>query len=288
MKKTIRFIINPISGIGEKNILPGMIAKYLDHEKFDQQIVYTEKRGHARDLAIEAVEKNVDVVCAVGGDGSVNEVGSVLANTKTILAILPTGSGNGLARHLGLPLKLKRAIKNINRFEYKEIDTVSINDKTFLSVAGFGFDALVANKFDQYHSRGFMSYARLVFREFRKYEGINISINKTQKFDHLLFCSFANASEFGNGFAISPESRTNDGQVEIVCIELPRLFGFLVLLVRSFFGTIHRSSKYHIFPVAHASITTSDRMAHIDGEPLNFESNAVDIKCNPSQLKVIV
>ena len=288
MKKTIRFIINPISGIGEKNILPGLIEKHLDQEKFDQQIVYTERRGHAKDLAQEAVDQNIDIVCAVGGDGSVNEVGSVLANTSTILAILPTGSGNGLARHLGLPLRLKKAIKNINKFEYKNIDTVSINDKTFLSVAGFGFDALVANKFDQYHSRGFFSYARLVLQEFRSYKGISITINKSKQFDQLLFCSFANASEFGNGFTISPNSETSDGQFEIVCIELPRFFGFVLLLIRSFFGTIHRSSKYHIFPVANASIKTSNTMAHIDGDPLNLDTTEIDLKCNPSQLKVIV
>jgi YegS/Rv2252/BmrU family lipid kinase len=288
MKKTIQFIINPISGIGKKNILPGLIDKYLDKAIFDYKIVYTKERGHAKELTQKAVENNVDVVCAVGGDGSVNEVGSVLANRNTVLAILPTGSGNGLARHLGLPLKLKKAIKNINKFEYKLIDTVSINDMTFLSVAGFGFDALVANKFDQYHSRGFLSYAKLVMKEFRNYKGISITINKSEKFDSLLFCSFANASQFGNGFTISPNSNTTDGQFEIVCIELPRLFGFIVLLTRSFFGTIHKSSKYHVFKVKHASISASNTMAHIDGEPLNIDSAQVDLTCNPAQLKIII
>ncbi len=288
MKKKIRFIINPISGIGEKNILPGLIKKHLDHEFFDHEIVYTERRGHANSLAQEAVDDKFDVVCAVGGDGSVNEVGSVLANTNTVLAILPTGSGNGLARHMGLPLRLKKAIKNINRFNHKEIDTVSINDKTFLCVAGFGFDALVANKFDQYHSRGFLSYAKLVLQEFRNYKGISITINKSQKFDQLLFCSFANASEFGNGFSISPESNIDDGEFEIVCIELPRFFGFIVLLIRSFFGTIHKSSKYHIFKVNQASVSVSNTMAHIDGEPFIINNPQVDLTCNPSQLKIII
>ncbi len=288
MKKRIRFIINPISGIGEKNILPGLIKKHLDHEIFDYEIVYTERRGHANSLAQEAVDAKFDVVCAVGGDGSVNEVGSVLASTSTVLAILPTGSGNGLARHLGLPLRLKKSIKNINRFNHKKIDTVSINEKTFLCVAGFGFDALVANKFDQYHSRGFLSYAKLVLQEFRNYKGISITINKSQKFDQLLFCSFANASEFGNGFSISPESKIDDGKFEIVCIELPRFFGFIVLLIRSFFGTIHKSSKYHIFKVNQASVAVSNNMAHIDGEPLIINNAQVDLTCNPSQLKIII
>lgn len=286
--KKIRFIINPISGIGKKNILPSMIERYLDRTKFEYEIVYTERRSHAKELAQEAVDKNIDVVCAVGGDGSVNEVGSALVNTSTVLAILPTGSGNGLARHLGLPLRLKKAIQNINNFEYTNIDTVSMNDSTFLSVAGFGFDALVANKFDQYHTRGFMSYAKLVFHEFRSYGGIKITINKQQTFDKLLFCSFANASQFGNGFTISPKSNLEDGQFEIICIELPRFFGFLMLLFRSFFGTIHKSSLYHSMKAEHASIETSNSLAHIDGEPLSVEGKHVELKCNPSQLKVLV
>lgn len=286
--KKIRFIINPISGIGKKNILPGMIEKYLDQNKFSYEIVYTKRRSHAKELAKEAVDQQIDVVCAVGGDGSVNEVGSALVNTSTVLAILPTGSGNGLARHLGLPLRIKKAIQNINHFEYQDIDTVSINDSTFLSVAGFGFDALVANKFDQYHTRGFMSYAKLVFQEFRSYQGIKITINKNTTFDRLLFCSFANASQFGNGFLISPNSNATDGQFEIVCIELPRFFGFIILLFRSFFGTIHKSSLYHTMRVEHASVETSDALAHIDGEPLIIKGNYAELKCNPAQLKVIV
>lgn len=288
MKKKIRFIINPISGIGKRNSLPRMIDQYLDRDQFDHEIVFTEHRGHAKVLAKEAVDQSIDIVCAVGGDGSVNEVGSVLAHTSTILAILPTGSGNGLARHLGLHLKLKKAIKNINRFNYQSIDTVSINDKTFLNVAGFGFDALVANRFDQYHSRGFLSYARLVFQEFKHFKGIDINIDQKHTFNQLLFCSFANGSQFGNGFMISPHSNTSDGQVEIVCIELPRLTGLFILILRSFFGTIHKSSKYHILSVPRARIESSTRIAHIDGEPVTLEKSEVAIECNAAPLKVIV
>ena len=288
MKKTIRFIINPISGVGQKNKLPDMIQKYLEQDQFDYEIVFTEHRGHGKQLAHEAVDQSIDIVCAVGGDGSVNEVGSVLAHTSTILAILPTGSGNGLARHLGLHLKVKKAIKNINRFNHQSIDTVSIDNKTFLNVAGFGFDALVANRFDQYHSRGFLSYAKLVFHAFKSYKGINITINDEHTFNGLLFCSFANGSQFGNGFMISPQSNIEDGQVEIVCIELPHLFGLLILIIRSFFGTIHKSSRYHMMSVSQATISSSTQIAHLDGEPITIDKSAITIKCHSAPLKVII
>ncbi len=288
MKKTIRFIINPISGVGQKNKLPDMIRKYLDQDQFDYEIVFTEHRGHGEQLAQEAVDQSMDIVCAVGGDGSVNEVGSILAHTSTILAILPTGSGNGLARHLGLNLKLKKAIKNINRFNHQSIDTVSFDNKTFLNVAGFGFDALVANRFDQYHSRGFFSYAKLVFQAFKSYKGINITINEEQTFNRLLFCSFANGSQFGNGFIISPQSNIEDGQIEIVCIELPHFFGLLILIIRSFFGTIHKSSRYHMMAVSQATISCSTPIAHLDGEPITIDKAAIKIQCHSAPLKVII
>ena len=290
MKKSIRFIINPISGISKKDVLPNLIDQFLDKAQFDYEIVFTQYRGHAKKLAEEAVKEHFNIVCAVGGDGSVNEIAGPLTNSETMLAILPTGSGNGLARHLGLPLKLKKAIQKINQLRYKKMDTISFNNYTFINVAGLGFDALVAEKFDQYHSRGFFSYARLVLKEFKNYEGISITINKTEKFERLLFCSFTNATQFGSGFTISPTSKIEDGKFEIVCVELPRLFGFMALLVRSFFGTIHKSSRFHSFSFANANISSSSQFAHIDGDPLILENKNKDIKlhCNPTNLKVIV
>jgi YegS/Rv2252/BmrU family lipid kinase len=289
MKKSIRFIINPISGISKKEVLPNLIDKFLDKAQFDYEIVFTQYRGHAKKLAEEAVKEHFNIVCAVGGDGSVNEIAGSLTGSDTMLAILPTGSGNGLARHLGLPLKLKKAIKNINHLRYKKIDTISFNNYTFINVAGLGFDALVAEKFDQYHSRGFFSYAKLVLKEFRSYQGISITINQTKKFDRLLFCSFANATQFGNGFTISPNSKIEDGKFEIVCIELPRLFGFIVLLMRSFFGTIHKSSRFHSFSFASANVSSSSQFAHIDGDPLVLKNKnqQINVYCNPANLKVI-
>ncbi|MDX1652445.1 MAG: diacylglycerol kinase family lipid kinase [Brumimicrobium sp.] len=288
MKKHIRFIINPISGIGQKKILPNLIDKYLDKDVYTYDIVFTEDKGHATELAREAVKEGVDVVCAVGGDGSVNEVGSALVNTSTSLAILPTGSGNGLARHLKMSLKLKKAIKNLNTAKPTSIDTIKINDKIFLGVAGFGFDALIADRFDKYHSRGFMSYAKLVLTEFRKYKGISIRINDGECQHDLLFCTFANASQFGNGFVISPHSRINDNKFEIICIRNPNYLGFLKLLWRSYFGSIHKSSSYFSMEVNSAKIETEEKYAHIDGEPVTFDKSILNLNTLPKSLQILV
>ena len=288
MKKRIRFIINPISGVGEKNILPKLIERYLDTSIYDYDIVYTEYRGHATKLTTVAVKENIHVVCAVGGDGSVNEVGTALINSDTSLAILPTGSGNGLARHLKLSLQLKKAIKNLNHASNTVVDTVKINDKHFIGVAGFGFDALIADKFDQLQTRGFFSYAKLVIKEFRNFKGISIRINEGEYIENLLFCTFSNASQFGNGFIISPKSKINDGAFEIVCIKNPSFLGFIFLLFRSYFGTIDKSNYFSSIKVEKATIETDEKHAHIDGEPVVFNSNRLSLACKPNCLSVLI
>lgn len=288
MKQKIRFIINPISGVGKKNILPKLISRYIDNSIFDYDIVYTEYRGHATTLAETAVKENIDIVCAVGGDGSVNEVGVALINTNTSLAILPTGSGNGLARHLKLSLKLKKSIKNLNIATKSNIDTVSIDDRQFIGVAGFGFDALVAEKFDKYHTRGFLSYAKLVLKEFRNFKGISIRVNNDKLYENLLFCTFANASQFGNGFIISPKSNIKDGSFEIICIKTPSFLGFIFLLIRSYLGTIDKSVYFSSIKVDEVSVETPETNAHIDGEPVIFDRNSLALRCNSNSLSVLI
>lgn len=288
MKKSIRFIINPISGIGKRNILPGLIKENLDHSAFTYDIVFTEHRGHARTLSKQASDDGIDIVCVAGGDGSVNEAGTALINSKTALAILPTGSGNGIARHLGLSLKLKNTIKRINDFQLDTIDTISLNSKKAIGVSGFGFDALIAKRFDEYHVRGFFSYIKLVLKEFRHYDGISVVLNDKEEFTNLLFCSIANTSQFGNGFYISPNTDIKDGQFEIVFVELPRTFAFVGLLIASLRGKVHESKYVKLVQASEAQIRVIDKTAHIDGEPVDFIDSVINIKCNPASLSVVL
>ncbi|RFC55119.1 diacylglycerol/lipid kinase family protein [Brumimicrobium aurantiacum] len=287
MKKSIHFIINPISGIGEKNILPSLIQKHLDHSIFTYKILFTEHRGHARLLSKTAAEEGVDIVCVAGGDGSVNEAGTALINSSTSLAILPTGSGNGIARHLGLSLKLKRSIQRLNTFKLKHIDTVTLNQKKAIGVSGFGFDALIAKRFDEYHSRGFLSYIKLVLKEFRNYKGISVILNEKEEFSDLLFCSVANTSQFGNGFYISPNSELEDGQFEVVIVKMPQTFAFIGLLIASLRGQIHHSKYVEFYKTSEMQIRIKNSMGHIDGEPVNFKNLNINLKCNPSSLTVV-
>jgi diacylglycerol kinase (ATP) len=288
MRTRIRFIINPISGVGKKGMLPGLIEQHLDTEKFDYDIVYTEYRKHAKELAYQSSLEGIDIVCAVGGDGSVHEVGTALIGTKTKLAIIPTGSGNGLARHLNIPLNPEKAILNINQMNAMKMDTVLVNDKPFLNAGGYGFDALIAKKFDEGKKRGFASYIKLVLREFFKYNPVNVSVdvNGQVKTMPVMLCTIANASEFGNGFCVSPKSDVTDGKIELFLLK-PFRFWSLPLLAFQFFRRRTDKSKFtEIISFEKARISLSKSMAHYDGEPFDVR-NELNVQVVPQSLHIL-
>ncbi len=277
-KKKIVFLINPISGVGKKNTIPPLIEKYLDHTTYDYLVEYTRHRGHGHELA--ASHKNTaDAVVAVGGDGSVNEIGSALIGSNCALAIIPCGSGNGLARHAKIPLNFADAIKRINAFQIQKIDAGKVNNHYFLGTCGFGFDAHVAKKFDEYHKRGFLSYIKLVMREYKKYIPQNFTVHvggHTFKRTALM-CSVANSSQFGNGFTISPLSDLQDGKFELIFLKEFPWYRTPGLALRFFRGTVHRSPLFESFEITNTiTIQLDPDMAaslHVDGEPAGSDSS---------------
>lgn len=287
MKKSIRFIINPISGIGKKEILPDLIQKELNQSLFSYDIIYTEYRGHARELSKKFAEEKIDVVCIVGGDGSVNEVASSLVHTNTVLAILPMGSGNGIARHLGIPLKLKSAIHRLNEFQIIRMDTFKLNEKFSIGVSGFGFDALVAKKFDEYHKRGLFNYAKMVLKAWRGYKGVSVILNQ-KEYNNLLFCCIANTSQFGNNFYVSPQSDVKDEMIEVVIVKLINTLQLLILITSSILKKVHLSKFVEIIRVKKAELNIKNAIAHIDGDPVVFDNDTIHVLCIPKSLSVIV
>jgi diacylglycerol kinase (ATP) len=274
-KKKIVFIINPISGVGKKNTVPPLIEKHLDHSLFDYEVQYTQHRGHGRELAA-ALKNSADAIIAVGGDGSVNEIGSALIGSNCSLGIIPCGSGNGLARHAKVPLRFVDAIKRINTFNVQKIDTGKVNEHYFLGTCGFGFDAHVAQKFDEYHKRGFFSYIKLVLREYRNYTARHfvIEVNgKTLKRTAFMF-SVANSSQFGNGFTISPLSDLQDGKFELIFLKAFPWYRVPGLARRFFNRSIHRSPLFEsvIFEnTATVYLENAGQTAlHLDGEPVGI------------------
>jgi len=289
MRNKIRFIINPISGIGRKNEIPGLIEKHLDLSLFDYDIAYTEYRKHARVIAKQSTKEGVDIVCAVGGDGSVHEVGTALIGTKTKLAILPVGSGNGLARHLNIPLDIKEAIECINKNASIKMDTVLVNDKSFLGVGGYGFDAVIAKKFDTHHRRGLRGYISLIVKEFFKYNPINISIDLDGKVKTLpvVLCTVANASQFGNGFKVSPKSDVTDGEIELCILKPFSIWSAPSIIYRYFRNSSDKSRFTEVIPFKKAKIKLSKKIAHYDGEPFDVKEE-LNVSVVPKSLNIVV
>lgn len=288
MKKRIRFIINPISGGVKKAKVPQMIQEHLNHELFDYDIAITQYKQHAKSIAIESALEGIDIVCAVGGDGSVHEVGTALIGTKCHLAIIPTGSGNGMARHLKIPLKTAHAIQNINNLYSIQMDTGLANDIPFLGVGGYGFDAFIAKRFDEYHIRGFWGYTQLVYEEYFSYNPPKMKIILPQEVikGEFLLCSLANSSEFGNGFCISPKSTVVDGKMELVLLSKFAWWRTLGVIGRFFLKKIEGSRYIRIIPFSKARIILEKPLAHYDGEPFEVRKE-INIELIPKSLYVL-
>ena len=196
-KRSIVFIINPISGTQSKDNIIELISQHLDQDKFNYQIARTEYAGHATLLAQEHVEKGCDAVVAIGGDGTVNEIARSLVHTSVAFGVIPCGSGNGLARHLRIPMDPLGSIKVLNRFDIECLDYGKINDVPFFCTCGVGFDAFVSSKFAHSEKRGVLTYLENTLREGLKYKPDTYEIEiegETSKYKAFLIAC-ANASQ---------------------------------------------------------------------------------------------
>ena len=289
MKKKICFIVNPISGVGKQKLVEELTSKHLDLSSFDYKIIYTTAPKHATEIAKQAALDNYNIVVAVGGDGSVNEVAKGLIRTETAMALLPTGSGNGLARHLNIPLDLVKAIDLINKGKETTIDTIDFNDETFVNIAGIGFDAHIGWEFAKYGKRGFSSYIKLVLREFSSYKSENYSLlidGDTYPLNSFLI-SFANGSQWGNNAYIAPTADISDGVMEIAILDTINWFNAISIGYKLFNKKLHHSKHLQIIKAKEVLVKQTGTIAHIDGEPIEV-GNTILIKVNPLSLKVVI
>ena len=289
MKSNILFIINPIAGGRDKQRIPALIDSYLTAGAFAPVYVFTDYAGHAAELVDEAAQAIYDTIVAVGGDGTVNEIAGKLVGSAIRFGIIPLGSGNGLARTLGIPLHIKGAVNVINQQQTLRIDGALLNQRYFFNVAGLGFDARISAAFAGHKKRGLMGYALTGLRTFRSYEAQNYRIYiDDQPFEARAFIlSIANSSQYGNNVFISPLSLLNDGLLE-VCIIRPVPF----LQIPTFIWSMWRSKKR---PSTWVDIYSGKKIrierpgedaVHLDGEPL-LMGKTIDIEIVPAALTVL-
>lgn len=277
-KKTIRFIVNPISGTSGKRFVIKLIEEYLDKSRYnDYTIVHTMRVGHATELAREAARQGVDVVCAIGGDGTVNEVAVGLVHTQTALAIIPSGSGNGLARHLRIPTDPLSAIKIINRGLIHTMDYGVVNGRPFFCTCGVGFDAFISQRFAESGKRGPVAYLENILKSSLNYhpetyevEMVNLrdgkEVHETCK---AFLISCANASQYGNNAYIAPSASVRDGIMDVTILEPFTAIEAPQIAIQLFNGTLDQNSRIKTFQCQNLTIhRSSDGVAHFDGDPM--------------------
>jgi diacylglycerol kinase (ATP) len=289
-KKIILFIINPISGIGKQKNIEDLIRENTDVASFNYKVKFTKGPGHGTELAKEAVKEGVNIVVAIGGDGTVNEIGQALVGSDTALGIIPTGSGNGLARHLKIPFRFDKAIAVINRCKIRKIDTATINGQVFLSIAGVGYDAFVAKKFADAPKRGFFSYFRIVSNEYSQYRPKKYILEVDGRIikRRALSITFANSNQFGNNVSIDPHAKLDDGLIDVCIVRRVPLLLVPLYVPSLFFKTFHKTHYMEIIRAKKAVVTRKKgKTIHLDGDPAQT-GKLLEMKVNPLSLNIIV
>jgi diacylglycerol kinase (ATP) len=289
-KNKIGFIINPISGTKLKVDIPFLIESLVDKSKFDVIIKYTECAGHATSIAEEMVQSGFSIVVAVGGDGTMNEVARALLHTNTALGIIPCGSGNGLARHLEIPLNTKDAINLFNNHKIIEMDYGTANDIKFFCTCGVGFDAHIGHQFASSAKRGFISYLKSVLGEFIKYKAKKYKFKTTDnKFKKKAFLvTFANASQYGNNAYIAPHADIQDGLLDVCILEPFPAINAIGIGMKLMSKRINKCRFVQIMKVDEVKIKRKNKdVFHYDGEPCMMKKQ-IKIKAHKGGLKVAV
>jgi len=290
--KQILFIINPISGDIKKANLPELINQYLNKAHYAYTIAYTERAGHASILAQEAIDQKIDVVVAVGGDGSINEIAKVIVNTALTLAIIPLGSGNALAYHLELPVKkIRKALEIINIGKTIKIDTLTSNKGEVICFAGIGLEAVAARTYRHLGKRGFLAYTwAAILSIFFKFnpQKVKFLADGVEREEEVYMFTVYNARFLGYKLGKVAQVSIVDGMMHIVVIKTFAIWKLLWIAILEFIGKVHLAKETEIIEAKKLHIKLPKK-AHIqlDGDSFITSSN-FELEINPLSLKVIV
>ncbi|MEY2793089.1 MAG: Diacylglycerol kinase, partial [Bacteroidota bacterium] len=282
----VYIIYNPISG-NKGTSSRKKIEKELQKIK-NSTLLKSEYPHHATDLVLEAIQNKAERIIVVGGDGTINEVARQLINSNIPLGIVPMGSGNGLARHLGIPMNFKKALDlALHTEESQVIDVAYFNDKPFFCTAGIGFDAIVAFDFSKARGRGLFNYVKSSLRQSIAYKNIEVRLNNENTYQPFFSITFANANQFGNNAYISPNSKLTDEEFELVVVKPLSFIEKAKLGISLFFKTIHKHPKVTISSIKHCTLEVKNvSHFHLDGESFELNNNLVKINLIPSCLKI--
>lgn len=289
--KKILFVINPVAGgkfVNKTNLLHQIKANLSSEIICDIKV--WESLDHSDEIISMIMDGNYDMIAAAGGDGTINFVSQAAMKKNIPVGVVPLGSGNGLARHLGIPLNTVEAIKTISNGKEICIDTGIINGNVFICTAGAGFDALIGDLFSKSTGRGFVNYARMTIQQLFSYKPNEYTVifdGQTIKRKAFII-AFANVNQYGNNTYIAPQADLQDGLLDICIIKPFNALQFWGLGIRIFNKTITKSSLYEYYKTKKVELRFEGKdPVHFDGEPVQM-GNKIDIEVNPGSLRVVV
>ena len=288
----ILFITNPISGTSKKSKIISDISDIVNAGGLSSEVRLTEYKGHAKEIAQKAISEGIKKIVAVGGDGTVNEVASALVGTDVALGIIPCGSGNGLARHLKIPMNHKKAMKVIIDGIVDRIDVCTIGDRYFFCTFGLGFDAEVAKHFAERGKRGILNYIKSAVFVNRHYvpQRYEISSPDFKLNEVYQVIAVGNASQYGNNAFIAPFASLRDGKIDVVLIKPSPLLSRFEMASRMFLKRLKPGKRISMFKTDSVTLHPVNGEifnAHADGEALSL-SGTIDINCRPLSLTVLL
>lgn len=281
MKKLLS-IINSKSGTGNQSKAPALIERTIDHSRFQVVHRFVNAFGDPRRFAAQAASEGYHGVLAVGGDGTVNGAAEGLTGTSTALAVIPCGSGNGLARHLNIPMNIERAVQVVNQDHIEPVDYCTLNGVPFMCTCGLGFDAQVASKFQEKPLRGPVSYVQTTVEQFVRYKPQHVTLTldgKPLEVDAFLVAC-CNTAQYGNNGFISPHASVQDGLIDVTVITPFRLIDVPSIGLRLFFKRIDENHHVNIFRAREVQIhRDAPGKMHIDGDPVDMPAD-VTVTCH--------
>lgn len=282
-------IVNPISGGIDKKTLVRKASERLAEIGYSTDARFTRASGHAATLAYEAIKGGYDAVIVAGGDGTINEAAAALRNSGMPMGIIPCGSGNGLARHIGIPPDVDRALDIIAARNIQPCDCGLANGFPFFCTFGLGFDAAVSESFASSKKRGPISYVKSAVSELLSFHPANykLTINgRSLEFKAFLF-TVANASQYGNNAFIAPGASIRDGLLDITVFHDGNPIALAAAGLDLFTGHLDRNLIVQTFRVREATVETDAVSAHLDGDPTHL-SSPIEIKCVPGALQLFL
>lgn len=289
-KKDIYFIVNPVSGTTNKSNIPEQAKTILDSSRFNFQIKRTEYAGHGYELARQAAADGIDYVIAVGGDGTVNEVGRGLINSDTAMGIIPLGSGNGLARDLGISTNVKKAMSFLNQEKVIVMDYAKANDRIFFCTCGIGFDAIVADKVAGSKNRGFLMYLQKMISTFftRKPDTYKIIYPEGTIEQQMFLVTCANTGQYGYNAYIAPHADVQDGLLDITILKPINLLNVPKIGIQMFKKTLYKNKKMIGIKTNEVTISRDkEGPMHLDGDSY-IMGKEIHVQIIPKGLKMLV